>query len=85
MTKPKALALQGGKIVEKKITKPKDALPCPWCNTKPEMQPWHGGGPNKHLIGCASVNCEVSPSVSGESPEEAIRKWNRRKGERSKA
>lgn len=80
MEKRKALSIQGGTIVEKKITKPKNALPCPWCGTKPKMQPWHGGGPNKHLIGCDSINCEVRPSVTGESPEKAIREWNRRKG-----
>ena len=62
------------------ITKPKDALKCPFCGTWPVMEAWHGGGPNKRLVHCDSVRCDVSPSVSGESPEEAIKKWNRRKG-----
>jgi hypothetical protein len=64
----------------KTVTKPKDAKPCPWCGTKPVMEPWHGGGPNKHLVHCVSVRCEVLPSVSGESPREAILLWNRRRG-----
>jgi hypothetical protein len=66
-------------LVEFTPTKPKEALPCPWCGTKPEMRPWHGGGINKQLIGCVSTRCEVVPSVTGESPKEAISKWNRRK------
>lgn len=66
-------------LVEFTPTKPKEALPCPWCGTKPEMRPWHGGSVTKQLIGCVSTRCEVSPSVSGETGKEAIRKWNRRK------
>ena len=59
--------------------KPKKALKCPFCGTKPTMEPWHGGGPNKQLISCQSVRCDVAPMVSGESPEEAIKKWNHRR------
>jgi len=59
--------------------KVKDALRCPFCGTKPSIEPWHGGGSNKHIIGCSSSRCDVSPSVTGESPEEAIKKWNRRR------
>ncbi len=58
--------------------KEKDAKPCPFCGTKPKMEPWHGGGPNKHRIGCQSIRCDASPSVTGESPDEARRRWNKR-------
>lgn len=59
--------------------KVKDALKCPFCGVNPTIEPWHGGGSNKHIIGCSSSRCDVSPSVTGESPEEAIKKWNRRR------
>ena len=75
----KQLAYPGGVETWYTPTKPKDALPCPWCGTKPVMQPWHGGGINKKMLQCVSERCEVSPAVTGESAEEAIRKWNRRK------
>ena len=75
----KQIAFPGGVRTEYTPTKPKNALPCPWCGTKPEMQPWHGGGPNKQMLSCVSVRCEISPCVTGEPPQEAIRRWNRRK------
>ena len=59
--------------------KVKGALKCPFCGTLPRIEPWPGGGPNKHMIGCNSLRCYVGPFVTGESPEEAIKKWNSRK------
>jgi len=56
--------------------KVKEALNCPFCGKRPTIEPWHGGGPNKHIISCGSMRCEVSPYVTGESPQEAIKKWN---------
>jgi len=55
-------------------------LPCPFCGGEAEMQPWHGGGPDKQLVGCADLNgeCEARPAVTGESPAEAIACWNTR-------
>ncbi len=55
--------------------------PCPFCgSTDIDVQPWHGGAPTKHLVGCNRDNagCDVAPSVSGETREEAIATWNKR-------
>ena len=52
--------------------------PCPFCGETPEWEPWHGGGPTKIRIGCASDRCMVSPSVTGETPSEAAARWNTR-------
>jgi len=42
------------------------------------MEPWHGGAPTKQLISCSSEECEVTPAVTGETPEEAVERWNSR-------
>jgi len=52
---------------------------CPFCGAKAQMEPWHGGGPNKQMISCSNGECRVGPSVCGENPEEAIKYWNMRK------
>jgi hypothetical protein len=54
--------------------------PCPFCGADAEMQPWHGGGPDKQLVGCSehAYECPVGPSVTGETPAEAIAAWNTR-------
>lgn len=52
--------------------------PCPFCGAEAEMEPWHGGGPDKQLISCSGVECEASPAVTGETPGEAVANWNRR-------
>lgn len=51
---------------------------CPFCGGPAEMEPWHGGGPDKQLIGCMSDVCEVGPGVTGETPKEAVALWNKR-------
>lgn len=53
-------------------------LPCPFCGSAPEMEPWHGGAPTKQLVACRSETCHVGPGVTGETPEEAISRWNSR-------
>lgn len=79
MKRQKQIAYPGGVMTEFHPTKPKDALPCPWCGTKPEMRPWHGGSVNKKMLGCVSTRCDVSPCITGETAQEAIKKWNKRK------
>jgi hypothetical protein len=54
------------------------ALPCPFCGVQPEIQPWHGGGPRKHLISCHEETCRVSLSVTGATAQQAIKYWNER-------
>jgi hypothetical protein len=61
-------------------------MACPFCGQTPEAQDWHGGGPLKTRIDCVGIGypdadvkpCEVSPSVTGETPSEAANHWNRR-------
>jgi len=55
-----------------------DLTQCPFCGASPEIEYWHGGGPNKRLIRCSSDNCDVIPSVTGETEREAIARWERR-------
>jgi len=54
--------------------------PCPFCGEAPEIEPWHGGAPTKKLISCQNEDCEVGPSVTGETEDEAVAYWNTRKG-----
>lgn len=51
---------------------------CPFCGSEPTIQYWHGGGRNKKLISCENEACQVSPSVTGETRDEAVRRWNYR-------
>jgi hypothetical protein len=55
-----------------------DLKDCPFCGHSPEIQFWHGGKPTKRLICCGNNECEVSPSVTGETEREAVARWERR-------
>ena len=55
-----------------------DLKDCPFCGSSPEIQYWHGGGPEKRLISCAGTDCDVNPMVTGETEREAIARWERR-------
>ena len=52
---------------------------CPYCGEEPIIEPWHGGKPTKVMISCQNEgNCDVLPSVTGETEQEALNKWNTR-------
>lgn len=55
-----------------------DLTRCPFCGASPEIEFWHGGGPQKRLISCSNVDCDICPSVTGETERSAIAKWERR-------
>ena len=58
---------------------PRDkALPCPFCGCQPEIEHWHGGGPDKRMIWCVNEDCAVEPSVAGETYGLALAAWNTR-------
>jgi len=60
----------------------KGAFTCPWCDTIPTIEPWHGGGKMKRMIACDNEDCEVRPQVTGPTPSAALHNWNTRKGNR---
>ena len=53
-------------------------LACPFCGAAPNMEPWHGGGPQKRMISCINDSCYVSPQVSGSTSRVAAKRWNKR-------
>lgn len=53
-----------------------NALPCPFCGSFPEVEPWHGGGPNKHMVSCANDSCHCGPGTTGNTKKQAIDRWN---------
>lgn len=55
-----------------------DLIQCPFCGASPEIQYWHGGKPTKRMISCSNTECEVCPSVTGETEREAVARWERR-------
>lgn len=66
-----------------------DGKPCPFCGAPADIQYWHGGKPTKRMISCSGqadtlmrgkrpITCHVSPSVTGETRTEALRRWNQR-------
>ena len=63
---------------------PSGALPCPFCGHYPLAQPWHGGGPKKHMISCGwndylpPAGCPVGPSTTGSTLARAVALWNTR-------
>lgn len=65
-------------LEDQQVCTTEEAKPCPFCGHQPERQPWHGGGPDKTMVSCVAGICQVSPGVTGESPEEALRTWNAR-------
>ena len=63
----------------KKQSKP---LPCPFCGRKPRVIIYHEMRPDQVIVGCQTNECAVNPWVLGATREEAIERWNIRKGER---
>lgn len=55
-----------------------DLKGCPFCGASPEIEYWHGGGPNKRMIACRNEDCDASPGVTGEDERVAIMRWERR-------
>jgi hypothetical protein len=56
----------------------REAKPCPFCGHSPQIEPWHGGGPQKRIITCSSDDCFVSPMVTGTTRIRALAAWNHR-------
>lgn len=55
-----------------------DFLPCPFCGAPPTIQPWHGGKRTKRMVSCQNDGCDVTPSITGETKDEARERWNKR-------
>jgi hypothetical protein len=51
-------------------------LGCPFCGLSPTILPWHGGPKTKRMVRCFNESCYVQPSVCGDTPLKAIKKWN---------
>lgn len=55
-----------------------DLKDCPFCGSPPEIEYWHGGRLTKRMISCSNYDCDVRPSVTGDTEREAIARWERR-------
>lgn len=64
---------------EPKILSAIVAKPCPFCGEQPEIQHWHGGGPQKRMVACRNEACLASPSVTGATRKRALENWNYRR------
>ncbi|MVA44663.1 hypothetical protein GOZ83_06150 [Agrobacterium vitis] len=53
-------------------------LPCPFCGDKAQIEKWHGGQPDRHMVSCWNTDCDHDPRVIAETRAEAVQKWNRR-------
>lgn len=54
---------------------------CPWCNTQPEIVPWHGGAATSTMVSCPNNICPVNPQLVRDTEEEALEEWNTRIGD----
>ena len=53
-------------------------LPCPFCGSQPDVEPWHGGPRTKVMVSCVDETCAVGPHCTGNTAAVATIKWNRR-------
>lgn len=60
------------------MSKQPELLPCPFCGSAPEIEPWHGGGPLRRMISCINNSCNANCAVTGSTPALAARNWNKR-------
>ncbi len=51
-------------------------LPCPFCGVTPDIETWHGGKPTKHMVSCCNDECSCAPQCTGQTHDEAIKRWN---------
>lgn len=55
-----------------------DLTQCPFCGASPQIEFWHGGGPQKRMISCSGDDCPINPMTTGETKRAAIARWERR-------
>lgn len=48
---------------------------CPWCGSEPPLPAKVCG---RFVVECENEDCDVSVSAAGDTPEEAMRRWNAR-------
>lgn len=51
---------------------------CPFCGETPTVKRLQGCG-YKHLVACKTAACPATPTVTGATRADAIRRWNTRK------